>query len=136
MWNMSDYYRGLREMSQEAREWYESLIGKYIVIDFNGKSYCFVKITKSILDENSRFVAYDFYIDKDNEDYRIQKETRELNYLWFKNPYWNLHIYNYSGENIKEIDKEQYDRVVKRFEEISKEYMIPIKKFVDDEEEI
>jgi hypothetical protein len=108
-----DYVNEYREKEQKEREekiknceeWYKALAGRYFVFDFNGCSFCAVKVDKWPSNEFRN--KYDCY----NIDARRQGivfENRDINRYWFNNPYER----DYTGRDstkCKEITKEQFD---------------------------
>lgn len=108
-----DYVNEYREKEQKEREekikncenWYKALAGRYFVFDFNGCSFCAVKVDKWPSNEFRN--KYDCY----NIDTRCQGivfENRDINRYWFNNPYER----DYTGRGstkCKEITKEQFD---------------------------
>jgi hypothetical protein len=114
-------FKERKERYKKCEEWYKTLEGRYFIINFNGASFCAVKIDK--WPSSTYGNTYDCY--NINLQYNgIWFEKRPINRLWFDNPYESEY---YSGKGVsgyKEITEEDFDNIAykaKQFKETIKE---------------
>ena len=110
-----------KEQYKKCEEWYKALEGRYFIINFNGGSFCAIKVDKwpSHPYENK----YDCY--NINLQYNgIWFERRNVNRLWFCNPYESDYYVGKGINACKEITEEEFDNIAykaKQFKETIKE---------------
>lgn len=122
--NISEYLDSLKKRKQEAdkeahdlyenkRRWYEALVGRYFMINFNGASFtCFYVDKEFSSNICTDYVVYDIY--RGNDEFSIKKEKRPVNKYWMKNPYEDS--FTTTSTTIKEISKEEYDDIEKLYQ--------------------
>ena len=102
------------EQLNRKAQWYNDLVGRYFIIDFNGYSYCVVNVdTMFNRDLTKQFPVYNIYRSQDKLS--IDRENRIVNKLWFNCPYED-NLYVNSSTNVKEITKEEFDNFRKLYE--------------------
>lgn len=108
------YQEILDEQLNNRAKWYNDLVGRYFIIDFNTCSYCVVNVDKMFnSDLTKQFPVYNIYRSQDK--FSIDKENRIVNKLWFDCPYEDEH-YGKGSINVKEITKEEFDNFGKLYE--------------------
>ena len=102
------------EQLNRKAQWYNDLVGRYFIIDFNGYSYCVVNVNTTFnSDLTKQFPVYNIYRSPDKLS--IDRENRIVNKLWFNCPYEDEH-YVKSSAKVKEITKEEFDNFKKLYE--------------------
>ena len=102
------------EQLNRKAQWYNDLVGRYFIIDFNGYSYCVVNVdTMFNRDLTKQFPVYNIYRSPDKLS--IDVENRIVNKLWFNCPYED-ELYVKSSTKVKEITKEEFDNFGKLYE--------------------
>ena len=102
------------EQLNRKAQWYNDLVGRYFIIDFNGYSYCVVNVdTMFNRDLTKQFPVYNIYRSQDKLS--IDRENRIVNKLWFNCPYEG-DLYVNSSTKVKEITKEEFDNFRKLYE--------------------
>ena len=108
------YQEILDERLNNRAKWYNDLVGRYFIIDFNTCSYCVVNIDKMFTgDLTKQFPVYNIYRSKDK--FSIDKESTLVNKLWFDCPYEDEY-YGKGSIKVKEITKEEFDNFGKLYE--------------------
>ena len=94
---------------ENEKKWFEDLIGKYILIDFNDKSYVVFYCDKSIMSSfyDTKFEC--FNIHRTSKGFDLSKEKRGINYLWFNCPYTNQ--FGCDSAKITFITEEKYNQI-------------------------
>ena len=102
------------EQLNRKAQWYNDLVGRYFIIDFNGYSYCVVNVdTMFNRDLTKQFPVYNIY--RSHDKLSIDRENRIVNKLWFNCPYED-DLYVNSSTKVKEITKEEFDNFRKLYE--------------------
>lgn len=103
-----------REYKQNVNDYYDSLIGKYFILDFNRNSKMFFQLEKK--EYTGEFSALTYQIYKDNDKkWSVSVERRFINKLWLPNPYVN----NRNAVNdVKELSKEEFDNLYNDFKKV------------------
>ena len=102
------------EQLNRKAQWYNDLVGRYFIIDFNGYSYCVVNVDTTFnRDLTKQFPVYNIYRSQDKLS--IDRENRIVNKLWFNCPYED-ELYVQSSAKVKEITKEEFDNFGKLYE--------------------
>lgn len=102
------------EQLNRKAQWYNDLVGRYFIIDFNGYSYCVVNVDTTFnRDLTKQFPVYNIYRSQDKLS--IDRENRIVNKLWFNCPY-EYELYVKSSTKVKEITKEEFDNFGKLYE--------------------
>ena len=102
------------EQLNRKAQWYNDLVGRYFIIDFNGYSYCVVNVdTMFNSDLTKQFPVYNIYRSQDKLS--IDRENRIVNKLWFNCPYED-DLYVNNSTKVKEITKEEFDNFRKLYE--------------------
>ena len=104
------------ERQNNERKYFESMIGKYFIINFNNSSYIVVYIDKLISGTRDKFKCYDIII---GQKFSIECEIREFNKFWFINNPYLPPVLGQACQWTKEISKEEYEAIVKQYEEIT-----------------
>ena len=108
------YQEILDERLNNRAKWYNDLVGRYFIIDFNTCSYCVVNVDKMFTgDLTKQFPVYNIYRSKDK--FSIDKESTLVNKLWFDCPYEDEY-YGKGSIKVKEITKEEFDNFGKLYE--------------------
>lgn len=108
------YQEILDEQLNNRAKWYNNLVGRYFIIDFNTCSYCVVNVDKMFnSDLTKQFPVYNIYRSKDK--FSIDKESTLVNKLWFDCPYEDEY-YGKGSAKVKEITKEEFDNFGKLYE--------------------
>lgn len=108
------YQEILDEQLNNRAKWYNDLVGRYFIIDFNKCSYCVVNVDKMFnSDLTKQFPVYNIYRSQDK--FSIDKENRIVNKLWFDCPYEDKY-YGKGSAKVKEITKEEFDNFGKLYE--------------------
>ena len=108
------YQEILDERLNNIAKWYNDLVGRYFIIDFNTCSYCVVNVDKMFTgDLTKQFPVYNIYRSKDK--FSIDKESTLVNKLWFDCPYEDEY-YGKGSIKVKEITKEEFDNFGKLYE--------------------
>ena len=102
------------ERQKNCTDWYKALAGRYFILDFNGNSFCAVKVDSWPSTEfKNRYDCYNI-----NLRYKgMYFESRDINRYWFNNPYERPYI-GRGTNKCKEITKEQYDSIVEKAKQI------------------
>ena len=99
------------ERKNNYNEFLKSREGKYFVINFNGASFIVLYVDHiDVYKYSTKLSVIDIYR---GEYFNIKFESRDINHIWFLNPY---KTYNYGGPGVKEckeITKEEYDNIEK-----------------------
>lgn len=95
---------------ENEEKWFKDLIGKYILIDFNGLSMIVFHCDKSLLRpfNNNKFEC--FSIGRSTKGYTLTKDERKISHLWFNCPYSNK-IDNIVKTKIEIITEEKYNQI-------------------------
>lgn len=103
------------EQLNNRAQWYNDLVGRYFIINFNGYAYYIVHIDKLFSDDclTKQFPIYNVYRSKNK--FSIDKEIGIINRLWFHCPYDDK-FYGDVTTKVKEITKEEFDNYDKLFE--------------------
>lgn len=108
------YQEILDEQLNNRAKWYNDLVGRYFIIDFNTCSYCVVNVDKMFnSDLTKQFPVYNIY--RSHDKFSIDKENIIVNKLWFDCPYEDEY-YGKGSINVKEITKEEFDNFGKLYE--------------------
>ena len=108
------YQEILDERLNNRAKWYNDLVGRYFIIDFNTCSYRVVNVDKMFTaDLTKQFPVYNIYRSKDK--FSIDKESTLVNKLWFDCPYEDEY-YGKGSIKVKEITKEEFDNFGKLYE--------------------
>lgn len=108
------YQEILDEQLNNRAKWYNDLVGRYFIIDFNTCSYCVVNVDKMFnSDLTKQFPVYNIYRSQDK--FSIDKESTLVNKLWFDCPYEDEY-YGKGSIKVKEITKEEFDNFGKLYE--------------------
>ena len=108
------YQEILDERLNNRAKWYNDLVGRYFIIDFNTCSYCVVNVDKMFnSDLTKQFPVYNIY--RSHDKFSIDKENRIVNKLWFDCPY-DDEYYGKGSAKVKEITKEEFDNFGKLYE--------------------
>ena len=117
-----EYCRKLKEnekLNENTRyenciEWYKNLQDRYFILNMNNVSFIALYVDKwPDTEYDNRYTCYNINIEKPN----IIKDKREINRLWFKNPYEKPYYGEYYG-GCKEITKEEFDSIVQKYNTI------------------
>lgn len=104
------------EQYKKCEDFYKELEGRYFIINFNGASFCIIKVDK--WPSNQYVNKYDCYnIYNDSYKSSIEFERRNINRYWFNNPYEKKY-YGSGSTKCKEITKEEYDDIVDKAKKI------------------
>lgn len=113
----------IAEREKKYKEWFESKIGSYFLIDFNGNSKMvfelayspnFGRSTKNLVAKTS----YEWFKDSINVKLSIEK-NRHINALWLPNPYTNSPSLTLGvNKEVYELTKEEFDEYVSIFNEM------------------
>lgn len=102
------------ERQKKCEDWYKSLAGRYFIFDFNGCSFCAVKVDSWPSNEFKN--KYDCY-DIDTRYQGMYFESRDVNRYWFNNPYEKPYT-GRGSTKCKEITKEQYESIAEKAKQI------------------
>lgn len=107
--------KNLQDQHQKCEDWYKTLKDRYFIINFNGSSFCAVKVDKwpSNLYVN-KYDCYNIYSDSNKSS--IEFEHRDINRSWFNNPYENICFKN-GTKGIKEITEEEFNDIANKAEQ-------------------
>lgn len=111
------------ERENKYKEWFESKIGSYFLIDFNGNSKMVFELGyranfgRSPKDLVAK-IAYEWF--KDSVSVKLSTEkNRGVNELWLPNPYTNRPSWTLGGnKEVYELTKEEFDEYVSIFNEM------------------
>lgn len=98
-------------------EYFDSLFGRYFIIDFNGASFILIHVNNKIRANSmydNKFDVYNIYNTKN--EIKIEKECRAINLNWFCNPYKKGK--ENSVREIREITEEEYNNIVEKCESV------------------
>lgn len=113
----------ITEREKKYKEWFESKIGSYFLVDFNGNSKMvfelayrpnFGRSTKDLVAKT----AYEWF--KDSVTVKLSTEkNRPVNELWLPNPHRNSPSWTLGGnKEVYELTKEEFDEYVSIFNEM------------------
>jgi len=99
-----------QERIENIKQWYNNLVGKYFIINFNGVSFIAVHINTPINPYSvcTDYEVYDICANNFEKYYSIRKEKRPVNRFWFQNPY---EFGNSHYTKVKEITREYYNSI-------------------------
>ena len=101
---------------ENEAKWFKDLIGKYILIDFNGLSIIVFHCDKSLLRPFDKNKFECFSIGRSTKGYTLSKDERKISHLWLNCPYTNK-IFDDSivKTKIEIITEEKYNQIVKTY---------------------
>lgn len=109
-----EYEEKENERYKNCEDWYKGLEGRYFIINFNGSSFCVIKVDKWPSTPFSNiYDCYNIYLQYNG----INFEQREVNRFWFNNPY-EKNFYGRGATKCKEITKEEYEDIANKSKKI------------------
>lgn len=107
------------ERQKNYKEWLESKVGKYFVIDFNGKARMVFQLAKDNKNREGYICHNCFEFYKDEKVIKMDIEVkRSVNLYWLNNPY-EKQVLNYDNSlKIKELDENTYNKYKVKFEQV------------------
>jgi hypothetical protein len=116
---LKDYFDACEKADEEIRKnnelknnWYKELANRYFIINFNGFSFCAVKVDKWP-DTNYENLYLCYNINSDEKT--IVKENRKINRYWFNNPFENSALTN---TKCTEISEDEFNSIAKIYEQV------------------
>lgn len=118
---LKDYFDACKKADEEIRKnnelknnWYKELANRYFIINFNGASFCVVKVDKwPDTNYENLYLCYNVNINAKT----IEKEKRKVNRYWFNNPFENSGL---SCNKCKEISEDEFNKIAEAYEQIEK----------------
>lgn len=114
IYKIADRYKDERinkelELKRNIENHYNSLVGKYFVINFNGSSKIFFQLTQK---PNGTFCPMTYNVINNGSKWQLSEEPRTINKLWLPNPYQNI---GDASNKTREISKEEFDNLYNEF---------------------
>lgn len=96
-----------QEQYKKCEDWYKALEGRYFIINFNGSTFCAVKVDKWPSNQyENKYDCYNIYLQYNG----ICFEKRSINRAWFNNPY-EKEYWTKGTNGCKEITAEDFDNI-------------------------
>lgn len=107
------------DRKKNCDEWFEALLGKKCLLDFNGRSYRIFEIDQlpphSCYNESTTFEAY--YIYRDEYEVVINKSRTAIRSVWFGCPFYD----EKSDVKMRILTDEEYNELCKKCDNIIKQ---------------
>lgn len=104
-----------RERQYNENDYFNSLVGKYFIINFNRNNTLFFKV-KQVL-STTILTEQTYEVHKENNCVKIEINNRVINKEWFKNPY--KESWRYYGKHhafCEEISEEKFNELINLIE--------------------